>query len=109
MGTDPISPRRKRSTSLAQLGNQLVVFGVRPDPEPDHVVVIPDSYGAPAKLDTDRVDRERVMNFLEPERGVCWILAPSRVGIPRLALDSLGQRIKCFSEPLVDARTHASE
>jgi hypothetical protein len=63
-GRKPDLSRRHRST------DQAVVFGVRPDPEPDAVFIVPDAQGAMVEAD---MGRPKSADALETERGVVWI------------------------------------
>ncbi len=63
-GPTPSSPGQ---TPRLQLSKQMIVFGVRSDPEPDVRVVLAHREGTITQADPDGEDGARGMNLLEPE------------------------------------------
>jgi hypothetical protein len=61
------------------MGEELFIFFVRANPKPDDVSAPKNSNRSPIDVNSNRVDRQRGMNFLEPKRGVIWIRRPQPV------------------------------
>ena len=95
---------RGRFSTSSKLPDQAIVLRVRPDPEPEHFISLEHADRAPAEVDANRIDRKRIVDFLEAERRVRGVLAPAGVGIPSILLDRAWERVESFAEPFVYAR-----
>jgi uncharacterized protein YqcC (DUF446 family) len=56
----------------------MVIIRVRPDPEPGDRVFFQEPQGTPPASDSHRVKRLFVVDLLEMEAGMGWILFPER-------------------------------
>jgi len=63
----------------SQIHDHLVVLVMGAYPEPDDLVVLFGSYGSPMHADPDRVYGEALMNGLELQRRLPWIVFPALV------------------------------
>src|SRR3972149_6920745 len=90
-----------RSSAATQLRDQSIVFGVRPNPEPHHVVTLTKANGSIAQPNTNREDGTAWMNLLELKARMKRVVAKRAVRPPRCALDSLRQLPERFPEAFV--------
>src|SRR5690242_17770443 len=51
---------------------------MRADPEPHHYSLFQNTNGAPVQIDAHRIDRQGLVDLLEPQRRMRWILCPDR-------------------------------
>jgi hypothetical protein len=61
--------------AFLQAGQELVVFVMRADPEPDDCVFANHTEGAPISIDADRVDGQLRVNFLNRSDGCAGFAA----------------------------------
>ena len=52
------------------------VFTVRANPEPNYDAAFHDTQSPPIEIDSDRVDRQVVVDLLEPQRRMGWVGGP---------------------------------
>jgi hypothetical protein len=76
---------------LLHAGDQVVVVGVRADPEPDHGIVFSNTQRPVIAAYPYRVDRLCRVDLLETQPGVIRILDKPPVGFPRSFLNGLRQ------------------
>jgi hypothetical protein len=68
--------------TASELPKQLIVVGVRPDPEPEYHFSVPHRQRAVTEPYASRVDGPRGVHMLEPETRVLRIVAEEAVGLP---------------------------
>lgn len=90
----------------SELPHQIVIFGVCPDPKPNHSPTLDRSHCAVANSDPDRVNWGIGMDLLEPESWVSGILSKQSIGIAGLMLDLSGKFPKHLPKSTSAARVH---
>ncbi len=93
-------------SACLQTLKQLVVVGVRTDPEPDHRVTFDCSQSAIADSNSGGEDRRLRTDPLETQPGMRRVLCKEPVGFTSLTLGSYRQRGKEISETLCRMRNH---
>src|SRR3712207_514068 len=84
---------------LLHAGDQVVIVGVRADPEPDHGIVLSDAHRPVIPAYPYRVDRLRRVNSLETQPGMIRVLGKPPVGFPRSLFDGLRQARESLPKP----------
>ena len=90
-------------------GKELFIFLVWANPKPDDICTTKNPDRSPIDVNSNRVDRQRGMNFLEPKRRVIWIRRPQPVRGICFRTDELGRFIEKLSKLSRGMGQHALE
>lgn len=93
--------RRKESCgsdAISFWGSQpcknMIVLGVRTDPEPNYCIALTDTQRPPTNADAHRIDWISIMDAFELQAGMVGIAQPKTVCVESLALHRAGQSIQ---------------
>jgi len=75
---------------VSKTSDQLIVFGVRSNPEPDDRVAIDECEGTVSESDASSIDRLSRVHLLETEARVVRIDSEAPIGFTGATLDGLG-------------------
>jgi hypothetical protein len=65
----------------------VIVFRVRPDPDPGHGAFFEEAKRPPTAADSDRIKRLKIADTLELKPRVLWIRLPETIRFPGAVLD----------------------
>src|SRR5271157_4539152 len=103
---DTVSNQRQvRPSTLTQ---QMVVFCMRADPEPEDIIAFPNPDRPIVQPDASREDRAGGMDLPETQARMMRILLEQRVGLPGLLANMLGQGPVQHPELRHQKRVHSS-
>src|SRR5436190_22587624 len=85
----------------------MIIFGVRADPEPDHLISFPDGERPIGETHARRKDGPRCVNLLESKTRVKRILPKHLIGETRLGLNLRWQGSKSLAKPLGRVRVQS--
>lgn len=105
-GSAPNSPSLPKLERVLKLGEKLFVFAVRTNPKPNHRPSAQHTNCAPIQIDADRVNWELIMNLLEAQRRMSWILPPKSICSLRFYLNRRRCSKKELTELLCGLRLH---
>jgi hypothetical protein len=75
---------------LLQRSEELIVLGVRADPEPNGGLAVDERERAVSEPDAGSVDRLTRMHLFEMKARMVWVVREAPIGLTGTALDVLG-------------------